>query len=313
MTVVLSLAKGISKALRNWQVIALLVLVQLVVAFLLSVPLSSVLHQRWDRSLIGAQLASEGVDAGMERTVWDETLYGDRGHLHGLYSDLFMWVSGLVYALVCVLVIAGALPLYSGLDLKFSWDRFWANASRYFRPFFFLAIFAALLFWAADFGTVVVDSLMAEAGAGSDDEPMLFLTNVILTGGLRFLLFGFVVLVFQYAKVVAAAEQVRNIVYLIHKAFVFVGRHFLSAVLLFLVLSILELGVCAVDVAVWSYLLPRFDLAIRLAWLVLITVVLVVLKLSFFACQLNLYVDIRRRSGGLWRVGTETSRYAVEY
>jgi hypothetical protein len=313
VTFLFALVKGIEKVVRNWQVIVLLLIVQITLACLLAAPMGATLHKQWDHSMIGRQLATDGMDPGLYRSIWDETKAIHGGHLGVTYDSLLMWLAGILYVIVCILIIAGALPLYTGLDLKFTWDRFWVNASRYFRSYVGLAILAGILFFAADFAALTVDSLIAEAGANSDDEPMVFLTGVVLTGGFRFLLFGLIVLVFQYAKVVAAAESLRNIIYLVRKAFSFVSRHFLTAVLLFICLGLIDLGINALDTAVWYYLMPGLEIWIQWSWLIAVTALLVIVKLSMLSCQLQLFVEIRRRSGDRWRVQLDSDSYATEY
>ena len=267
-------------------------------------------HLQWDHSLVGDQL---GAHPGMESAVWDEVLIANAGRMDAIYGPALMLGAGAVYVLLSLLAVAGALPLYAGLDLKFNWERFWSDASRYFRPFLGLAVVAAFLFLAADWAAELVDALIAESVAGSNDEPMLFTSSVLLSGGLRFGLFALIVMVFQYAKAIAAARQVRNIFFLVRRAFAFVSRHFLAALLLFSMFCLLELGINALDIAVWHFLLPGADTLAQWAWLAFVTALLVVNKLAFFAGQLLFYTETRRRADEHGSISIAEADYAAEY
>ena len=311
MLVLIALIKGLAKAFRNWQAIAMLALVQLLLAWLIAAPLTSELHERWDNSMLpGAEPAALPQ---ADTVAWDEALISRESELGGIYNSLVLPVTGLAYILFSALVLAGVLPLFSGLDLKFNWDRFWGNASRFFRPFVGLALIAALLFWAADTAALVLDDLVNDALAGNDDEASVFITGVLVTGAFRFLLFAMLVMVFQYAKAVAATEGLRNIIYLTRKAVSFVSRHFVTALMLFILLGAIEFGVLALDAAVWHFALPGADAAFAWAWLVVVTVLLVGLKLSFYASQLLLYVEISRRTSEGVRVDLDTGQYNAAY
>lgn len=313
MTVVVSLLNGLEKVLRNWQVVILLVVVQLTAAVLMSSPLAVLVHQQWDHSLVGEHAGLQDADPGFERTVWEENLVSRIFLLRGIYGGFQLWVAALVYIAISLLILAGVLPLYTGLDLKFSWERFWTNASRYFRSFLGLALIAALLFWAADFASVTLDAFIADAVAGSDDEPMVFLTSVVITGGFRFIVFGLIVLVFQYAKAIAASEGLRNIFYLTRKAFTFVSRYFFGAALLFVILSLLELGINALDVAVWYYVLPGSEFWVHMTWLAAVTVLLVIIKLAFLAGAMKFFDETQRRTDDRWRVQLDSGSYGAAY
>lgn len=302
MFLLISIVSGIAKVFRYWQVVFLFVLVQLFFAWIFAVPLNSALHEAWDHSLIGSQAAA---DSSLQRVAWDELIAGDAASLGAVYSFSYMVLLGFGYLVVSVLFVGGALPLYGGFDLKFNWERFWGNASKYFRPFVGLAIIAALLFLVANLASTLVDDMLADAMVDSNDEPSIFITNVLVTGGFRFLFFSLIVMIFQYAKVIAATEHLRNVVYLTMKAFSFVTRNFLRVLVLFLLLALLEFGINALDVGVWFFLLAGQDTWVLTAWLVFITTLLIIVKLSFLSCQLTFYCEMRRRveETGAIRIG----------
>jgi hypothetical protein len=306
VVLLITLLKGMGKAFRYWQPVVLLVLVQLALAWIIAWPLASEMHARWDHSTISQNLDTLPAMRGM---VLDELLSAKRESLAPVYTPLFMSLAGIVYLLLSMLVLAGLLPLYSGLDLKFNWDRFWVNASRYFRPFIGLAIIATLLFWAADMASELVNSMVNDALASTNDEFSVFVTGVLVTGAFRFLLFSLIVLVFQYAKVIAAAEGLRNIIYLVRRAFWFVSRYFVIAVVVFSLLGLIEFSVIAIDAAVWHYLLPGVEDFVCWFWVALVSFVLIALKLSFFSSQLLLYMEVSRRAAEGVRVDLDTGSY----
>ncbi|HUX07061.1 MAG TPA: hypothetical protein VMX35_07065 [Acidobacteriota bacterium] len=306
MILLVTLLKGLAKALRYWQPIAFLVLVQLVLAWLVASPLTMEMHRAWDHSTIAHD---PEILPAMQGIAMDELMLAGQERFESLYNPLFMAIAGVIYVLFSMLVLAGVLPLYAGLDLKFNWERFWGNASRYFRPFIGLAVLAALLFWAADLASELVDAFVKDALAGSDDEFSVFVTGTLAVGAFRFLLFSLIVLVFQYAKVIAAAEGLRNIIYLTRKAFGFVSRFFVVAVILFSLLGLIEFGIVALDAAVWNYALPGADSLFGWGWLVLVMLLLSAVKLSFFSSQVLLYTEISRRASEGVRVELNSGSY----
>lgn len=253
MTILINFVSGLAKVLRYWQVIVLMVLVQIFAGWLLASPLSLSMHSQWDHSLMSIQVQE---NPNINSALIDELLIQDSSQMEPIYKLPMMLVGGGGYLLFSIFLLAGALPLYSGLDLKFNWDRFWMDAARYFRPFIGLALIAFVLFLGVDYLANGVKDLVAKATAGSNDEASLFVSNVILVDGLRYFLFALVVLVFQYAKIVSASEQLRNIIYLVRQSFTFVIRNFFNVILLFIIISIVDFGICALDLAVWHYMIP---------------------------------------------------------
>lgn len=303
--------RGLAKVFRYWQIVVLLAVVQIFAAWLLAAPLASTMHHQWDHSLIGSQLT---LRADMKTLAVDELIVGHSVGLQGFYNTTFMFIAALGYILFNIWVIAGALRLYSGLDLKFNWDRFWSDASRFFRPFIGLAIIAAAMYFIADTISVGVNNLVADSLRNSNDEAANFLTGIVFTGALRFLLFYFVLLVFDYAKAISAAEQLRNVLYVMRSTVTFVSRNFFKVLVLFAILGLLEFGITALDVAVWQSFLTGADQVLRWGWLVLITLLLTAVKLGFLSCQLVYYVETSRReseSGGI-RISSNLMSYSSD-
>lgn len=310
MNLIFSLVAGFAKVLRGWQAAALLALLQLVLAFLLSSPMAAEMHGRWDSSLVDENLASRPQ---LQSTVWEEALPAGRELSGTLLSRPYLFAFAVIYIVLNILVLAGVVPLYTGLDLKFTWDRFWVNASRYFRVYIGLAVLAALLFWAADLSIGLFEDVVEEALAASDDEPMIFVTRLLVSGGLRLFVFSLIVLVFQYAKVISAAEEIRNVIYLVRRAFFFISRYFVSVFLLFAILSLLDLGLAAADVAIWYFALPDLAPPLHWAWLIGSTLLMVTIKLSFYACQLLLFVETLRRADDKGRISSYSDELTVNY
>lgn len=307
MVLLFTLLTGLIKVLRYWQVLILLVALQLCAAWLLGSPFATSIHTSWDHSMIAGQLNAQNIQ---QVTAWDEMLTGNATTMSLVYNTPQMLASGLAYLLISIFILAGTLPLYSGLDLKFNWDRLWADAARYFRPFLGLALIAGFFYFLINSFTVFVDGMVAESMSTSDDELANFVSGALFTGGLRFLLFALVVMLFQYAKIVAATDQLRNVIYLIRRAFIFVSRHFIMAILLFSVLALVEFGFNAMDLAVWHYLLPGSATWVQWTWLIVSTFLLMMMKMSYFACQLMYFVESKRRENESGSVRLSSSSFA---
>lgn len=292
MSIIINFLSGVAKVLRYWQVIVLMVIAQLFAGWLLASPLSLSMHNSWDHSLINGAVAQNQV---LTSTVVDELLIKNSDQMESIYKLPMMLVGGGGYLLFSIFLLAGAMPLYSGLDLKFNWDRFWSDAARYFRPFVGLAAIAFILFFGADYLANGVKNVVASSTAGSNDEASLFVSNVILVDGLRYFLFALIMLVFQYAKIVSAAEQLRNIIYLIRRSFSFVIKHFFKVILLFSVICLVDMGISALDMAVWQYMIADMGIGVQWFWLIFSTFLFGVIKFTYLAAQMVNFLDIKRR------------------
>lgn len=303
---------GIAKVLRYWQVALLIVVLQLFAGWLLAFPLTSAMHETWDHSLLGEHVARGDF---LPSVAVGELLVHTGNEMSALYRLPFMIAFGGAYLVIQIFIIAGLLPLYSGLDLKFNWDRYWSDAARYFRPFLGLAIVAMFFFYGAHLLSTATLNLVTESVAGSNDEAAVFVSTVLFTTGFRFLLFSLVVMVFQYAKIISASEQLRNIIYLVRRAFAFVARNFLRALLLFFMLGLLEMGITAMDVAVWHYMLQDAGVVAQWIWIAVVTAALTMARLAFFSAQSVFFNEARRKESeaGSIRVSSGTYIPASDY
>lgn len=276
---------------RYWNVIVLFVLVQLLFGWLFSQPLVVEMNSQWSHSLLPAEAGEHGILAA---SLWDELLIAISGGMDLYFSPFFLGGMALLYILVSMFLLAGTLPLYSGLDLKFNWERFLSDGARLFQPFLGLAVISVLLFVAADFASDSVRTLIQDSLADSNDEASKFISGVLFTGLLRFLLFSLVILLFQYAKIISASEQLRSVFYLLKNALSFFSRHFLLVLALFALVGVLELLFILLDTAVWHFMIPEESIVIRLIWLIASSSTFVFLKLLYFATQTMAYKEIKR-------------------
>jgi hypothetical protein len=309
--IILTVVSGIGKVLRYWQAILLLAVVQLFAAWILANPLTSTIHDTWDHSMIVDSVTAGNMPLSV---VQDELLISSDSSMEIIYHRTLFIVTGLGYLFVSMFILAGLLPLYAGLDLKFNWDRFWSDAARFYKPFIGLAIISIAFYAAADFISNTTRSFVIDSLANSNDEAIVFIATVLFTHALRFILFALVVMIFQYAKIISATEQLRNVIYLIRRAFSFVGKFFLKIIILYAILSVLEFGVLLLDISVWHYMLAKTDMWIQLLWIVVATLLFVVVKFSFFACQSILYEETRRveSESGSIRLGDSSYSYMDE-
>ena len=312
MQLLVTVISGFIKVWRYWQVLLILVVVQLFAAWLISVPMGETMQEQWDYSLIGEQLSESGI---LQSTVYEEFIIGNAGQMQNIYNKEIMIVYGVLLAIFSVFVLAGALPLYCGLDLKFHWDRLWSDSARFFKAFLGLSIISAIFLWLVHLLSNTINDLVANAIVNNNDELTVFITGTLFTNGLRFLLFSLIVMVFQYAKIASASEQLRNLIYLVTRAFSFVGRHFLKVLILFVMINILDIGMNLLDHAVWHYWIADSDIIVQWIWIIFVTIVLVSIKLSYFSSQLILYVETRRKeseTGGV-RISGGSGGYSSDY
>jgi hypothetical protein len=292
MATIITILIGFFKAFRYWHVIVFTVLIQLAFGWLLAFPMVSVMEQQWDHSMLPLQIEGSGFTQAM---VFDELLNNNFSAISNSYqSPLFLFI-GISFILISTFILAGLLPLYFGLDLKFNWDRFWSDGARSFRSFLALIVIAIPFFVLADFISNLADKYLILPLAVGNSEAAQFVTVAILSNGFRFFLFALVVILFQYAKIVSASQQLRNVFYLIRNAFTFVGKHFFRIILIFLILAILDQGLFMLDTVIWTYLVQDAGVGFQWAWLLISSFLMIFMKFSYFACQGMLYVELKRR------------------
>jgi len=280
------------RVLRYWNVILLLTIVQLAIGWIMSLPMAHSFGEAWNFSLLPSQMQEQGFSATL---AYQEVLTGAIVQQGNFYSVTMISILALLYLACVIFIIAGTLPLYGGLDLKFNWERFLSDGARFFRPFLLLAIISLLFFWLADVITTSITDLVNDSLAESNDEATIFFSGLIFTNVLRFIVFSLMVMIFQYAKIAGAVEQLRNILYLLRRSAGFISKHLLQVLAVFAIITILDVLVHLLDKAIWYYMTPGDSLLIQSIWLIISTALLVFIKLVFFGAQVQLYGETRRR------------------
>lgn len=291
MQIFLFLISGFRKTFRYWNVIILLTVIQLLFSWFFALPMIEAFDQQWSSSLLPSQMADHGM---MPSLAVSELFINVSQQMSNHYSSGLFIAVGLFYLIVCMFVLAGSLPLYSGLDLKFNWERFLSDGARLFRPFLGLAVISVLFFVLADLISASVNEVVHQSMADSNDEASMFIIGVLFNTLLRYFLFSMVVMIFMQAKICSASEQLRNVIYVIRRAVSFVIKHLLSVLSLFLLVALLEFLIVMLDVSIWHYMLAESSFVVQLVWLVFSTMLLVTIKLLYFASQSQLYNETKR-------------------
>ncbi len=278
MTAPAAVVRGAGTVRRAWAVWLLLYALTLAFAVLLVAPVAALLYSRLGHSLYAARLF-DNFDI-----QWLAEFRNEAGNWPALAAAPMIALVFGAYLLLTTFLNGGALAVYSGRDA------FWSGCGR---NFWRLARLLAIAL--ACYGLVYFVHLeLGRAGHALWDRGMVERPVVIFgwaRAGVTLLLFLFVNMVFDYAKIGLVAQGRHDAVLAARDAFVFVARRPAATILTYALVT--SLG-AALAGAYWllSGALPRGTLV----WLALVFVVQqafvagrVAVKLLYLAAQLEIW------------------------
>ncbi len=310
MHIIKSFKTGLALVFEHIKIIPIIYAVNFSLAALLAVPMYISLHEALGSSGVRDELW-QGFDhewwtefnfqaEGLEKT-FRPSLSGGFGAifdnlellLTGKFTSFGAWifVFGIAYLFLSAFMNGGIIGLFAEEKRKFSTSRFFSNAGLYFHHFFALALTAMLVlllvykvFSPAIFG--IIDGLTAD---WLSDRAAWFIN---LIGYLLLLLIViFVNMIFDYAKIILVVEKKESSWLCIWYALKFAVRHLANAGGLYLLLSLVGVGLTLLFALLDSLINPSQVLILILAVVIQQTFIMakIWLRLNFYGAQLSYY------------------------
>lgn len=304
-----ALREGMKLAVSRWRLAAALLLLNLMVALLLSAPVYSLLESE----------TSDRPEAWRTLERFDAQWYGEFVYRHPALQETFepmlrplaaliadsppqrfsetieswslAWFA--LAALVCLAANAffnaGAIGALARLE-PFSWQRFWADVGRFglqlfklmllFLPLYFLLLGANLALWRG------AEWLVRSAASERTVIAVYWLRLAVVLA-----LFSFINMVSDYAKIKAVVEQSGNAVGEARGAFRFVLANFKPAALIYLMVALIGISFVLFYLLIETRLpqnsMPMIVLVFLLQQALILTRAWT--RLLFFSSQLRFY------------------------
>ncbi len=319
MSIIKSFKSGLALVFEHIKIIPIIYAVNFSLAALLVIPMYTSLH-----NAIGNSGARDELWQGFDHEWWTEfdfhaeglektlrpSLSGGFGAifdnsellLTGKFTSFGTWIFifGVTYLFLSAFMNGGIIGLFAEEKRKFSTSRFFSNAGLYFHHFFALALTAMLafllvykIFSPVIFG--VIDGLTAD---WLSDRAVWFLN---LTGyGVLLLIVIFINMIFDYAKIILVVEKKESSWLCIWHSLKFAVQHLADAGGLYLLLSLVGVGLTLVFALLDSIINPSQLLVLILAVLFQQAFIMakIWLRLNFYGAQLSYYnqgqTEVRR-------------------
>lgn len=246
MKVITNLTRGFKATGRSQKMILLLFIINLLFSLLLAIPMYNSLKDSFGYSEAGDRMA-EGFDylwweefrdqsRGLE-TTFTPSIIGKGAilnNLEGLARMRFLslppiiLIAGVLYIILHTFLAGGILSIFKEKTLKFTMEKFFRGAGKYFFPFILLTLSSWIFFYAVVtiFGSGF-NFIVRDVSRNSLSEIPPFYLGLLFNVILLFLFF-FIQMVFDYARIKIVLEDHSNIFKTALNALSFVLKHPLS-------------------------------------------------------------------------------------
>jgi len=275
MKVFINFIKGFADTRKAARMVLLLLIINLAFSLILALPMYHALKDSFGDSLVGERMA-EGFDylwweefrdeaKGLEKT-FTPSIIGKGAILNNLEGLLMMRVFGLpsivlimvlLYIILHTFLAGGILSIFDKKEGKFSMREFFQGAGSHFFRFFLLMLlswFFFILFPYVSFGILGTTLEKVREHAFSEITPFYLglVFNVVVL-----VLFLFIQMVFDYARIKIVLEDSRNVIKSALGAFGFVFRHLGSTLGLFSLLFLVQVAVTLVYIFIQGFI-PQY-------------------------------------------------------
>jgi hypothetical protein len=285
VTSVAAVVRGAGAVRRAWPVWLLVWALTLACALFIVLPAAAVLYARLGHSLYAGAM-TENFDL-----QWLAEFRNESGNWPIAAAQPALVLIFAAYLLVATFVSGGALAVFTGEEGRFTAPTFWSGCGRYFWRLLRLLL-VSLVCYAVVFA---VYSALARAGHwiwghGMAERPVVLFGWVRAT--ITLLLFLFVNMVFDYAKIRLVAENRRGALSSARASFQFVARRPGTTVAAYALISALAAALAG---GYWflSGALPRT----ALGWLALVLLI----QQVFVACRVWLKLLYLAGQMEVWR------------
>jgi hypothetical protein len=278
--------RGAAQVGRAWPVALLIWALTLAFAVVLVLPVAAVLHFNLGHSLYAARL----FDNFDPQWIAEFLLQTGRWPIAAIAPLAAAFAAA--FLLLMTFVSGGALAVFSG-DAQTP-GRFWPGCARNFPRLLLLLLLSLVCYGLVLSANAPLEGLGRKIwGAGMEERPLI-LFSWARAAVLLLLMVG-VNLVFDYAKIRAVADDVRNPFGAAVGAFVFVARHPIRTVGTYALVGLLAVALAALYRGV-SSVLPRTSFVSLVGVLVVqqaFVAARVLVRLLFFAGQTEMHLALK--------------------
>jgi hypothetical protein len=233
---------GISEASRSWKMILLLLAANILFSLPIVVPIFLLIVMTGSGTLAADRLFADKLDATWLIDVFNHQFPGAALETVAAQVGVLLLVSGVSYLLLNTLFAGGLIAVFHSADGLFEMHKFWAGCGACFWRFFRLLLIS-LIFYGIAYGLYAllrwpIDNVAATASAF---ESVVYKRWAALAA--LVLLFAFVNMIFDYAKIGAVASNRHKMWRETFRAIRFAFGNFFSAFGLYLLVAIVGLAV----------------------------------------------------------------------
>jgi len=291
---IISFFVGINEANRSWKMILLLLAANVLSSLPLIVPIFLLVFDTSRGTIAADSLMADKLDAVWFMDVANHKFPGATTETVALQVGGLFVVMGVCYLLLNTLLTGGVIGVFNSADGLFTMSKFWGEAGAYFWRFFRLTLIS-LIFYGLAVGIYALLRwpIKNAAGQASAFESVIYKRWAAMA--LLALLFAFVNMVFDYAKLGTVARSDRGggkgMFRETFRAFRFAFTNFFSAFGLYLIIALVGLALFIVFNSLrWSVdqsSAGRVSLAILLGQIAIAGRMWT--RLVFFAAEMHLY------------------------
>jgi hypothetical protein len=243
--VIISFFVGINEASRSWKMILLLLAANLLLSVPPIVPIFLLFFDASGGTLAADRLMADKLDAAWLIDLVNHQFPGAAIETAALQVGALFVVMGVCYLLLNTLLAGGVIGVFNSADGWFTMRKFWGEAGAYFWRFFRLMLIS-LIFYGVAVGIYLllrwpINNAAEQASAFESVIYKRWAAMAVLA-----LLFAFINMVFDYAKIGTVAHSDRKsskgMFRETFRAFRFAFRNFLSAFGLYLIIALVGLA-----------------------------------------------------------------------
>jgi hypothetical protein len=281
---------GLVRASRHWRIILLLLVANILISIPVVVPFFLLIAQTSSERLAANAMLADKLDLNWMTDLINERFPGESLASLGGQMGALLLVMGVSYLLLNTLFAGGILEVFASQDGRFAMRRFWAGCGAYFWRFFRLLLISLLFYGAAYFVYFLISKpIDAAAKQAATFTPVFY--RRWAASLLLLLLFAFVNMIFDYAKIGAVVGDRRGMFRETIRAVRFGLRNFFRAYSLYWLIGLVGLGLFALLAWLRGLVNQRSILAVLLATLLAQAAMAARMwtRLAFFAGELDLY------------------------
>jgi hypothetical protein len=242
---IISFFVGINEANRSWKVILLLLAANVLLSLPVIVPIFMLVFGASRGTIAADKLMADKLDAVWFIDVVNRQFPGAAVETVALQVGVVFVVTGVCYLLLNTLLTGGVIGVFNSADGLFTMRKFWGEAGAYFWRFFRLTLISLIFYGVA----VGIYALLRWPIKNAQEQASAFESVIYkkwAAMGLLALLFAFINMVFDYAKIGTVARSdrgdVRGMFRETFRAFRFAFRNFFSAFGLYLIIGLVGLA-----------------------------------------------------------------------